>query len=164
MSSTNVFEEKNTAKAVLTVAFPAMLGQLTTLIYNIADTYFVSLTGDPRQIAAVTLSAPVLLILMSIANIFAMGGSSVIARLLGESREKGCRIRLLLCPLRHPGRRPRCSCRRPDQTGPGCKADRGGRGQPFLYRRLPEVHLPRSALHHALERLCPSVPLRGAGP
>lgn len=88
MSSTNVFEEKNTAKAVLTVAFPAMLGQLTTLIYNIADTYFVSLTGDPRQIAAVTLSAPVLLILMSIANIFAMGGSSVIARLLGESREK----------------------------------------------------------------------------
>lgn len=88
MSKTNVFEEKNTAKAVLTVAFPAMLGQLTTLIYNIADTYFVSLTKDPRQIAAVTLSAPVLLILMSIANIFAMGGSSVIARLLGESREK----------------------------------------------------------------------------
>lgn len=81
---TTVFEEKSISKAILRVGLPAMLGQLTTLIYNIADTFFVSLTKEPATIAAVTLCAPILLIIMSIACIFGMGGSSVIARLLGE--------------------------------------------------------------------------------
>lgn len=84
----SVFEEKNISKAIMRVGFPAMLGQLTTLIYNIADTFFVSLTKEPATIAAVTLCAPILLIIMSIACIFGMGGSSVIARLLGEEKQK----------------------------------------------------------------------------
>lgn len=84
----SVFEEKNIPKAIMRVGFPAMLGQLTTLIYNIADTFFVSLTKEPATIAAVTLCAPILLIIMSIACIFGMGGSSVIARLLGEEKQK----------------------------------------------------------------------------
>lgn len=37
---TSVFEEKNISKAIMKVGLPAMLGQLTTLIYNIADTFF----------------------------------------------------------------------------------------------------------------------------
>lgn len=84
---TSVFEEKNISKAIMRVGLPAMLGQLTTLIYNIADTFFVSLTKEPSTIAAVTLCAPILLIIMSIACIFGMGGSSVIARLLGERKK-----------------------------------------------------------------------------
>lgn len=85
---TSVYEEKNISKAIMRVGLPAMLGQLTTLIYNIADTFFVSLTKEPATIAAVTLCAPILLIIMSIACIFGMGGSSVIARLLGEQKEE----------------------------------------------------------------------------
>ncbi len=84
----SVFEEKKISKAIMRVGLPAMLGQLTTLIYNIADTFFVSLTKEPAMIAAVTLCAPILLIIMSIACIFGMGGSSVIARLLGESKKE----------------------------------------------------------------------------
>lgn len=84
---TSVFEEKNISKAIMRVGLPAMLGQLTTLIYNIADTFFVSLTKEPATIAAVTLCAPILLIIMSIACVFGMGGSSVIARLLGEEKK-----------------------------------------------------------------------------
>ncbi len=85
---TSVFEEKNLSRAIMKVGLPAMLGQLTTLIYNIADTFFVSLTKEPVMIAAVTLCAPLLLIIMSIACIFGMGGSSVIARLLGEEKRE----------------------------------------------------------------------------
>ena len=85
---TSVFEEKNSSKAIMRVGLPAMLGQLTTLIYYIADTFFVSLTKEPAMIAAVTLCAPILLIIMSIACIFGMGGSSVIARLLGEEKRE----------------------------------------------------------------------------
>lgn len=87
-----VFEEKNIVRAILRLGLPAMLAQLATLIYNTADTYFVSLTKDPNQIAAVTLSTPVLLIIMSIACIFGMGGSSVIARLLGEEKKADSRL------------------------------------------------------------------------
>lgn len=45
-----VFEEKNISKAIIKVGLPAMLGQLTTLIYNIADTFFVSLTREPQRL------------------------------------------------------------------------------------------------------------------
>ncbi len=45
----SVYEEKNISKAIMRVRLPAMLGQLTTLIYNIADTFFVSLTKEPAR-------------------------------------------------------------------------------------------------------------------
>lgn len=92
-----VFEEKNISKAVLRMGLPAMLGQLTTLIYNIADTFFVSLTKEPAMIAAVTLCTPILLVIMSVASIFGMGGNSVIARLLGEDKNKEVQSTLNFC-------------------------------------------------------------------
>lgn len=94
---TTVFEETNCSKAILRVGLPAMLGQLTTLIYNIADTFFVSLTKEPAMIAAVTLCTPILLIIMSIASVFGMGGNSVIARLLGEERKTEVSRTLSFC-------------------------------------------------------------------
>ncbi|WP_204875594.1 MATE family efflux transporter [Pseudoflavonifractor phocaeensis] len=94
---TTVFEEKNVSKAIMRVGLPAMLGQLTTLIYNIADTFFVSLTKEPAMIAAVTLCTPILLIIMSISSIFGMGGNSVIARLLGENDNKRVSRTLNFC-------------------------------------------------------------------
>jgi putative MATE family efflux protein len=97
MSNIRVFEERNIQKAVLTLGLPAMLGQLATLIYNMADTYFVSLTDDPAQIAAVTLCTPILLIIMSIACIFGMGGSSVIARMLGEKNMRDAKACVTFC-------------------------------------------------------------------
>ena len=92
-----VFEEQNISKAIMRMGLPAMLGQLTTLIYNIADTFFVSLTREPAMIAAVTLCTPILLIIMSVASVFGMGGNSVIARLLGEEKNKEVRSTLNFC-------------------------------------------------------------------
>lgn len=94
---TTVFEEKNISKAIMRMGLPAMLGQLTTLIYNIADTFFVSLTKEPAMIAAVTLCTPVLLIIMSVASVFGMGGNSVIARLMGEEKKIEVRSTLNFC-------------------------------------------------------------------
>ena len=93
----NIFEEKNIQKAIVTLGIPAMLGTLATLIYNMADTYFVSMTKNPAQIAAVTLCTPVLLIIMSISSIFGMGGSSVIARMLGEKKLDQARKCITFC-------------------------------------------------------------------
>lgn len=93
----SAYEQKSVLKAVLQAGLPAMLGQLTTLIYNLADAYFVSTTRDAAQIAAVTLCSPVLLIIMSIALVFGIGGSSVVARLLGAGREAEVRRNSSFC-------------------------------------------------------------------
>jgi len=93
----NVFEEKRIQRVLLKLGLPAMLGSLATLIYNLADTYFVSLTNSPAQIAAVTLSTPVLLIIMSISSIAGMGGSSVIARMLGEKNTGDAKSCVAFC-------------------------------------------------------------------
>ncbi|MBO6240570.1 MAG: MATE family efflux transporter [Butyrivibrio sp.] len=93
----NVFEEKNIQKLIVTLGIPAMLGTLATLIYNMADTYFVSMTKNPAQIAAVTLCTPILLIIMSVSSIFGMGGSSVIARMLGEKKSDQARKCITFC-------------------------------------------------------------------
>ena len=39
-----VFEGKNVSATIFRLGVPAMLSQLATLIYNMADTYFVSMT------------------------------------------------------------------------------------------------------------------------
>lgn len=89
----NVLDEKNELfakapipKAVATLAIPTVLSMLVTVIYNMADTYFVGQTNDPNQVAAVSLTMPVFLVLMAFGNIFGMGGSSLIARSLGSGQ------------------------------------------------------------------------------
>lgn len=49
------------------------------------------------MIAAVTLCTPILLIIMSIASVFGMGGNSVIARLLGEDKQQEVKSALNFC-------------------------------------------------------------------
>ena len=66
----SVFEGKSISSTIMKLGVPAMLGQLATLVYNLADTYFVSLTKSAEQIAAVTLCVPILLIVMSILYVF----------------------------------------------------------------------------------------------
>ena len=43
------------------------------------------------------LCTPILLIIMSVASVFGMGGNSVIARLLGENKDKEVRNTLNFC-------------------------------------------------------------------
>ena len=63
-----------------------MIAMLMVLIYNLADTFFIGLTRDPYQLAAVSMAMPVFLIFMSVGTIFGIGGTSVISRALGEGR------------------------------------------------------------------------------
>lgn len=84
----DVFEKYTVKRAVFTLAAPTMLSMLVTVFYNMADTFFVGQTNDPNQVAAVSLATPVFLLLMAVGNIFGVGGSSFISRLLGEGNEK----------------------------------------------------------------------------
>ena len=50
----DIFENMPVRKAVLALAVPTVISQLIVLIYNLADTWFIGQTGDPLQVAAVT--------------------------------------------------------------------------------------------------------------
>ncbi|MBQ7113302.1 MAG: MATE family efflux transporter [Clostridia bacterium] len=83
-SRTEIFETLPVRQAVLRQIAPAILSQLITLIYNLADTYFVGMLNDPAETAAVTVAAPPFLLLTAISNLFGVGGAAVIARSLGK--------------------------------------------------------------------------------
>lgn len=76
------------SKAVATMAIPSVISSLVTVVYNMADTFFVGQTGDPLQVAAVGLTNPIFILLMAFANMFGMGGSAIASMALGEKNEK----------------------------------------------------------------------------
>ena len=80
----DVFEKDPIPKAVSKLALPTILGMIVTIVYNLADTFFVGQLKDPYQIAGVTITMPVFIILLSLGYIFGVGGSSFISRLLGN--------------------------------------------------------------------------------
>jgi Na+-driven multidrug efflux pump len=73
-------------KAVFKNAIPTILAMLMVLVYNLADTFFIGLTHDDFQVAAVSLATHVFLIFMGLGMIFGIGGISVISRAFGEGR------------------------------------------------------------------------------
>ena len=79
-----LFEEAPIPKAVVSMAVPTIISSLVMVIYNLADTYFVGMLGDPIQNAAVTLAAPVLLAFNAVNNLFGVGSSSMMSRALGR--------------------------------------------------------------------------------
>lgn len=82
-----IFESLPIPKAVAKLVVPSVLSQLVTLIYNIADAFFIGRTGDPFQMAAMTEAAVILFILIAVTNLFGVGAGSFISRLLGAKRE-----------------------------------------------------------------------------
>lgn len=76
------------SKAVATMAIPSVISSLVTVLYNMADTFFVGQTGDALQVAAVSLTNPIFILMMAFANMFGMGGSAVASMALGEKNEK----------------------------------------------------------------------------
>ncbi len=74
-----IFAGYSVPRAVATMAVPTVISQLITVIYNLADTWFVGLTGNAAAVAAVSLCLPIYNIMTAIANLFGIGASSVIA-------------------------------------------------------------------------------------
>ena len=87
---TELFETMPVPRAIISLAIPTIISQIIVVVYNIADTFFIGRMNDPNQVAAATLCMPPFLILSAVANLFGIGGASLIARCLGSGqREKG---------------------------------------------------------------------------
>ena len=71
-------------RAVAKLAVPTILSSLVTVLYNLADTYFVGMLNNSVQNAAVTLAAPLILAFNAVNNLFGVGSSSMMSRALGS--------------------------------------------------------------------------------
>ncbi|MCQ2402027.1 MAG: MATE family efflux transporter [Lachnospiraceae bacterium] len=82
-----LFENTPVTKAILTLSVPTIISQLISVIYNIADTFYVGRTGNPYMIAGVSVSLPLFFMTICIANLFGIGGGSLISRMMGAGKE-----------------------------------------------------------------------------
>ena len=78
-----LFESSPIPRAILRLALPTVIGQAILVVYNMADTFFIGLTGSDAMVSAVTVCTPAFMFLSAISNLFGVGGSSVISRALG---------------------------------------------------------------------------------
>ena len=92
-----VFEKAPVKKAVLQMAIPTVISSLVLVVYNMADTFFVGQTHDAFQVAAVSLTNPVFVMYMAIANLLGIGGSAVISILLGQNEKDKARAASSFC-------------------------------------------------------------------
>lgn len=68
-----------------TLALPMVWGLMATMSFNVVDTYFVAQLGS-RQLAAMSFTFPVVMVLTSIGIGLGAGTSSAVARLLGSGK------------------------------------------------------------------------------
>ncbi|MDO4312503.1 MAG: MATE family efflux transporter [Eubacteriales bacterium] len=88
VSTKEIFETKPVPSALAKMAVPTIVSQLITLIYNIADTWFIGQTNNPYMVAASSLVLTIFLMITAIANLFGVGGGSLVVRLLGSKDEE----------------------------------------------------------------------------
>lgn len=86
-----IFVEMPVPKAVAAMVVPTVISQLITVIYNLADTWYVGLTNNAAAVAAISLCLPVYNIMTASANLFGIGGASYIARALGVNNQSGAK-------------------------------------------------------------------------
>ena len=84
-----LLSEVKPSNAIVQLAVPATLALLAKAVYNIVDTAYIGMLDSDIALAAVGVTLPLLLIMVSIENIFAAGASVLAGRQLGAGeREK----------------------------------------------------------------------------
>ncbi len=91
-----IYADMPVPKAVATMVIPTIISQIVTVIYNLADTWYVGLTENAAAVAAISLCLPVYNIMTAIANLFGIGGCAVITRAVGEGHTHRARRAFVL--------------------------------------------------------------------
>lgn len=92
-----VFNTDRLVPTYLGQSLPVVFSMVVSLVYNLADTYFIAQSGNALLVAGVSVCAPVFTMLMAFGNIYAQGGSSLISRLLGRNDRASVRRASSFC-------------------------------------------------------------------
>ena len=84
-----IFEQYPIWKAFLVLCIPTVITQLIIIIYNYADTWYLGrIENSTLAVASLGVIMPIYVIMAAIANLFGVGGASLIARYLGIKENK----------------------------------------------------------------------------
>lgn len=86
ISKEELFERMPVSKAIFTLTIPMIISSIVSIVYNLSDTFFVGKLNNPIENAAVTLVAPAMTLFYAITNLFGVGSSSLMSRMLGEKK------------------------------------------------------------------------------
>ena len=79
----SVLGEMSPSRAIVKLAVPATLALLAKAVYNLVDTAYIGMLDSDIALTAVGVTVPLLLIMVSIENIFAAGAAVLAGRQLG---------------------------------------------------------------------------------
>lgn len=85
----SVLGEMKPSKAIVKLSIPATLALLAKAVYNLVDTAYIGMLGSDIALTAVGVTVPLLLIMVSIENIFAAGAAVLAGRQLGAKDDEG---------------------------------------------------------------------------
>ena len=89
LQTQSVLSDMPPAKAIIKLAVPATLALLAKAIYNLVDTAYIGMLGSDIALTAVGVTVPLLLIMVSIENIFAAGAAVLAGHQLGAKDKEG---------------------------------------------------------------------------
>ena len=88
-ASPTILGDMQPSKAIVKLALPATLALLAKAVYNIVDTAYIGMLDSDIALTAVGVTVPLLLIMVSIENIFAAGAAVLAGRQLGAKDDEG---------------------------------------------------------------------------
>ena len=88
VSTQSILSEMKPSKAIIKLAIPATLALLAKAIYNIVDTAYIGMLQSDIALSAVGVTLPLLLIMVSLENIFAAGAAVLAGRQLGANNHQ----------------------------------------------------------------------------
>ena len=91
ISKKEIFETLPIPKALARMAIPTIISQLVNLIYNMVDAFFIGRTGNSYMMAATTVALTLMMLNVAFANLFGIGGGSLVSRLLGRGDVEGAK-------------------------------------------------------------------------
>lgn len=91
MNGIELMESAPVSNAIVRLALPMMLGSVAQMIYNMTDTFFIGQTGDPNMVAGISLTMPLFMLSQGLGNVFAVGASSYMSRMLGAKNQEEAR-------------------------------------------------------------------------
>ena len=90
MEEKNPLGEKKISKLLIQFSVPAIVGMMANALYNIVDRIFIGNKAGlgATGIAAITVSFPIMIILIALGLLFGIGGATLFAIKLGQKKEE----------------------------------------------------------------------------
>ena len=87
MKNEKLMREGSIGELLLKMSLPVILVMMVTVLYNLADVFFIGRSGDRYQLAAISLAGPIFSAISAFNTLIGFGGCTACSIALGEGRE-----------------------------------------------------------------------------